>query len=120
MNKQVLLIDDDAEVRNTISENLRYAGYEVVEATNGDIGLIILAKIGFPGTIITDIIMPGKGGLETIKNIRAVNQDVKIIAMSGSAEIGGIDLLEMAEKAGADISFRKPLNLDALEIFIRA
>lgn len=116
--KRILVIDDDYEVRMTISENLRESGYEVLDASNGAVGIQLMDKIGFPEIVITDIIMPEKEGLETIMEIRQKNPEVKLIAISGGGRTTAGDFLEMARKLGAHASFPKPVDMDKLEATI--
>lgn len=117
--KRILVIDDDREVRNTICENLRECGYEVLDAGNGAIGLELIEKIGLPDMVITDIIMPEKEGLEIIMEIRKKHPNVRVIAISGGARTQVGDFLEMAKKLGADASFPKPIDMDMLEETIK-
>ena len=68
--------------------------------------------------IITDIIMPEKEGIETIRTIKREFPSAKIIAISGGGRQGDGDYLETAEILGADCSLRKPFGqreiLDAI------
>ncbi len=68
--------------------------------------------------VITDIFMPEKEGIETIRDLKRQFPQVKIIAMSGGGRKGNFDFLEMAETLGADRSFSKPFErqemLDAI------
>ncbi len=62
----ILVIDDVNEARATISEMLQRGGYEVIEASNGKEGLIMIDQHA-PDVVVTDILMPEMEGLETIK-----------------------------------------------------
>lgn len=104
---KILVIDDDALVRNTISRMLRCWGYEVVIAENGGRGVELFYG-DHPALVITDIIMPDKDGIETIRHIRAIDPDVKIIAMSGGGRLGNLDFLNIAAKLGANEIISKP------------
>lgn len=118
-NTRILVIDDDRDVRNTICENLRDCGYEVLDAGNGAVGLQLMDNIGYPEIVITDIIMPEKEGLETIMEIRKKQPGVKIIAMSGGGHTRFGNFLDMAKNLGADASFPKPVDMDRLEEAIK-
>jgi len=63
-----------------------------------------------PDLVITDIIMPEKEGLETIREIRGQRPDAKIIAISGGARIGNMDFLDIAGKLGASEIISKPFD----------
>jgi CheY-like chemotaxis protein len=106
---KVLVIDDDALVRNTISRMLRCWGYEVVIAEDGNRG-VELFQTAEPALVITDIIMPDKDGIETIREIRAAQPDARIIAMSGGGRIGNLDFLSFAAKLGATEIISKPFD----------
>jgi two-component system, chemotaxis family, chemotaxis protein CheY len=105
----ILVIDDDALVRRTIARMLRCWGYEVIVAEDGCRG-VELFRSAAPALVITDIIMPDKDGIETIRDIRALRPDVKIIAMSGGGRIGNLDFLNIAAKLGAAEIISKPFD----------
>lgn len=116
--KRILVIDDDNAVRGTICENLRDAGFDVLEAANGLHGLAMIEGYGIPDVVITDIIMPEMGGIEAIEEIRKKNSGVNIIAISGGGRTDTEDFLETAQKRGADAVFSKPIDMDKLEDLI--
>ena len=68
---RILIIDDEAPVRDLLRQMLEKEGYEVVEAREGDIG-IRLFRENPADLIITDILMPEKEGIETILELRKV------------------------------------------------
>ena len=105
----ILVIDDQAQIRKMARHILSMAGHSVIEAGDGAVGLKQLASHR-PAIVLTDILMPGTEGLETIFAIRRAAPDVKIIAMSGSGGNCGFDYLEMAERAGADATLSKPFR----------
>ena len=106
---KILVIDDDALVRSTVSRMLRCWGYEVVSAEDGRRGVELFGSNN-PALVITDIIMPDKDGIETIREIRAMQPDAKIIAMSGGGRIGNLDFLKIAAKLGAAEIVNKPFE----------
>ena len=107
---RILIIDDEQDLRLILREALEYVGYEVVEARNGDEGLQHYRETP-ADLIITDIIMPGKGGLETIGELQREDPHVKIIAISGGSSFGYADALDIAKQLGARRVFRKPFQL---------
>lgn len=113
----ILVIDDDELVRETMVSILEAGGYRVIVAHEGEEGI---AKIheNTVDLVITDILMPGKEGIETIAEIRRLHPELRIIAMSGGGEIGrvvGNDIfLGMAEKLGADITLTKPFRMQQI------
>jgi CheY-like chemotaxis protein len=107
---RILIIDDEQDLRLILREALEYVGYEVVEAGNGDEGLQHYRETP-ADLIITDIIMPGKGGLETIGELQRADPHVRIIAISGGSSFGYADALDIAKQLGARRVFRKPFQL---------
>lgn len=109
MKTRILIIDDDDLVRSTLARMLMAAGFEVIEAADGDEGLR-KNQGGNVDLVITDIMMPEKDGLETIRGLRLAGTEAKIIAISGGG-LGGKEIyLGMAEKLGADGVLAKPIR----------
>jgi CheY-like chemotaxis protein len=109
----ILVIDDQAEMRRSVTRILSRAGYEVLEAHNGEAGLAVLRN-RMPQLVITDLIMPGKEGIETILEIRRDRRAVKILAMSGGSIDQAPIYLDAASKLGADQVIAKPFRAAAL------
>jgi CheY-like chemotaxis protein len=107
--QKILVIDDDSLVRDTLLRILERKGYRVLLASDGRHGVQMFRREQ-PDLVITDIIMPEKEGLETIREIRGECSDAKIIAISGGARIGNMDFLEMAGKLGASEIIPKPFD----------
>lgn len=115
---RILLIDDDELVRKSVERLLRREGYATELAQNADEGIEKASEISFD-LIISDIRMPGKNGVEAIRELRKlfdekVRKDVPIIFITGYAEMS--DQLK-AEHLG-EVIF-KPFDLDRLLITIR-
>jgi CheY-like chemotaxis protein len=110
---RILFIDDDAMIRETAREMLESTGHEVIEAENGRRGLDQYRKQQVD-VVITDIIMPEKDGLETILEIRGVDPNVRIIAISGGGPTRNLDFLDIAKKLGATATLAKPFRKDDL------
>ena len=110
---RIIIIDDDAVLRETLARILTEAGHNVTVTVNGFEG--VKAFRTEPGDLIlTDIMMP-YGGLPTIRVLRAEFPNLKIIAMSG----GGKPRLDIAEGLGANRTLAKPFSsrelLDAID-----
>jgi DNA-binding NtrC family response regulator len=82
LQSTILVIDDDRHFRSLVRTLLVRAGYEVLEAENGLEGLRLLewAPIDL---VITDMLMPGQEGAETIRRVRKLHPRLRILAMSG-------------------------------------
>jgi CheY-like chemotaxis protein len=105
----VLVIDDDAGIRRMIVRILAAAGHEVSEAADGQEGLQRLREHRHE-IVITDIVMPEQEGIETIRRIRAVAPQTRIIAISGGGSTGTGMYLKLAKRTGADITLAKPFR----------
>lgn len=110
---RILLIDDEEPFRTQLRWLLESWGYEVTEAMSGAEGLAHY-RAAPADLIITDIIMPGQEGLDTIRTLRRELQARAILAMTGS-EIAALDLLDLAEEMGAHRTMTKPLGWRMLQ-----
>jgi CheY-like chemotaxis protein len=109
----ILVIDDDALVRQTLAQVLESTGYEVQCAPEGRQGLRAFHKRR-PDLVISDIIMPEMEGIETIMELRILSRDCPIIAISGGGRFGKADFLSVAKQLGATATLRKPFETDDL------
>ncbi|GIK99636.1 MAG: transcriptional regulator [Alphaproteobacteria bacterium] len=105
----ILVIDDEEMVRATIRMRLEQGGHEVVEAGDGNEGLATLERYAVD-LVVTDIIMPEKEGIETIRAIRQRRPELAIVAISGGGRTSTLDFLGAAKKLGADHALRKPFT----------
>jgi DNA-binding response OmpR family regulator len=110
---RILVIDDDRLVRFTIRTALEQAGHSVVEAEDGARGIAAFDAGAFD-LVVTDLLMPEKEGVETVREIRQRSTQVKILAVSGGGSMKMLDYLAMAEALGADRSLAKPFTSRAL------
>lgn len=107
---KILIIDDDALFRGMLNDMLSSEGHEILEANDGESGSRLFSS-DHPDMIVTDILMPEKEGLQTIRDIRKKSPDVKIIALTGGGtHPDGLSYLEMAQDLGADRTFPKPFR----------
>jgi CheY-like chemotaxis protein len=106
----ILIVDDDPQVCDVLEQVLQKEGHRVCSALNGAEG-ICLYRQHLPDLVLLDILMPQKEGLETILEIRQEFPNVKIIAMSAASEGAKIDLLELAQRLGAQHRMTKPFQL---------
>ena len=104
----ILLIDNDAAVREVLRIALMTAGYSISEAANGRQGINSFRKAP-TDIVITDIYMPDRDGLEVIEALRRTRPTVKILAISGAS--GNMNYLHRAEVLGADRVLAKPLSM---------
>ena len=85
----------------------------MLDARDGSDGLRLFKAHG-ADVVITDIVMPEKEGIETIRDLVRVKSDVKIIAMSGGGRIGPDAYLEVAQQIGAQRTLVKPVERSAI------
>jgi len=107
----ILVIDDEVQIRDVLRTVLERVGYTVTEAADGLEGLRIYAE-GQIDLVVTDIIMPEKGGIDTIMDLRRDHPEVKVIAISGGGMCGDVSYLDMALGVGANRAIGKPFVLD--------
>jgi two-component system chemotaxis response regulator CheY len=113
---RILVVDDDKEVLNFVSSVLKNAGYEVIEARDGDEALKFI-RAGGIDLLITDLMMPETDGLELLTQLRS-RRTLKIIAMSG----GGVtrqNNLKTARLLGAAYTLAKPFSGEDLLAAVR-
>jgi CheY-like chemotaxis protein len=110
---KILIIDDDDQFRTMLRQLLERNGYEIKEASGGKEG-IKLYRESPTDLIITDLIMPGKDGIETIQEFKKDFPDIKIIAISGGGRLGPQDYLHLAKLLGAQLTLAKPIDLPEL------
>jgi CheY-like chemotaxis protein len=110
----ILVIDDEAAIRQLVRRILERAGHSVIEAPNGRKGISLLRERQVD-LVITDILMPEVEGIETILEIRRQFPSTRILAISGGGSVKGTSIyLEAASKLGADAILPKPFRAYAL------
>ncbi len=116
---RILLVDDDADLRETLRLGLLRLGYDVDTAVNG---VQAAKRLGerVPDVVLLDIVMPEKDGLETLMALRRQHASVKVIAMSGGGRIGSRDYLAMAKLMGAHAMLSKPFSLQEVNDAVRS
>lgn len=106
----ILIVDDDGNLRKMISKGLARLGYQPMEAENGIIALDVLRE-NEVSVIIMDLIMPEKGGIETLMEVHDRYPDIKLIAISGKVETDSDSIKGIAEQFGVDAVFPKPFEI---------
>jgi CheY-like chemotaxis protein len=114
----ILIIDDEPELRDMMGRFISSLGHNVVEASGGDEGGRILSSEGEFDLVITDIVMAEGDGLEVISTIRKSGYHLPVIAVSGGGRVPGDVYLKLAEHLGADRALDKPFSLTRLQTMI--
>ncbi|QQG35491.1 MAG: response regulator [Micavibrio aeruginosavorus] len=110
---RVLVVDDDQLIHELISVALSNGNYEILHAFSADDALRQFCKHGDIGLIITDIVMPGQDGTKLIKQIRAVRDDIPVLAITGGVENAIDDYVGLASLY-SDYTLAKPFTRKAL------
>ena len=107
----ILLVEDEEQVRKLLGKHLSKNGHEIEEAVDGEDAL---AKYSLckPDLLITDILMPVKGGLSLIMDIKRSNPDQKILAISGGGKDGRLNFLSTARTFEGVRTLKKPFDLE--------
>lgn len=106
----VLLVDDETEFVTTLAERLEIRGMTVRTASDGEEGLA-LATDNMPDVMVLDLMMPGIGGMETLKRVKASFPDMPVILLTGRGSTKeGIEGM----KAGAFDYMMKPIDIGQL------
>ena len=110
----ILIVDDDATVRATISQALAALGYAVREAADGLAALDIVRAEAL-SLIILDYVMPGMDGAEVAREIGTIDPELPIVFSTGHAA-----LRALRAAAGEDVKvLEKPFTLDELDALLR-
>jgi len=117
-NKKIVVVDDDHVLRRTLCDFLVSSGYSVEQAAEGH-NAIKLIKAERIDLVIMDIFMPDKEGISTIRDIKSDFPDIKIIAISGGGQASGADILQTAQRLGADAALEKPFSMNDLSETIK-
>lgn len=115
---KILLVDDEIDILEFLSYNLKKEGYEVYTATNGD-SAIKMALSHLPHLILMDVMMPGRDGVETCEELRAypqLNNSIIAFLTARSEDYSQIAGFE----AGADDYINKPIKPKVLQTRIKA
>jgi len=108
MTKQILVVDDEERIRQSLQGVLKDEGYEVVEAKDGVQALKQIENEA-PDLILLDIWMPGMDGIETLERIKGQTPNLPVIMISGHANV---EMAVKATKLGAYDFIEKPLSLE--------
>ena len=114
MNRRILVVDDDASVREVLVLHLGRARYEVTAVESAEQALLTLGAFD-PAIVVTDVRMPGMDGIALVEHLRGVAPDVHVIVITAfedmSTAVGAI-------RAGAYDYLVKPLDLDQIELVL--
>jgi two-component system, OmpR family, response regulator CpxR len=112
-SRNVLLIEDDVDIRTILKEALEWEGYRVYTASNGQEGIDILPEIPAPGLILLDLMMPVMNGWEFVDALETyrVYSDIPIVTISAFSD--------PEKRIRANGSIKKPVDLEVLFALVR-
>jgi DNA-binding NtrC family response regulator len=114
LSRRVLVVDDDASIRQTFEQHLGDLGYVVAVADSAEAGLGRIA--GFdPGLVITDVRMPGMSGLQLLERLLESRPDAQVVVITAHEDMS---TAVRAMKAGAYDYLVKPLDLDHIDVVV--
>jgi len=108
---KLLVVDDDAGVRQSVVAYLEDSGFRVFEAADGHSGFALYEDIQ-PDLIVSDLRMPGMDGLTLLKKVHSVSAEVPIIVMSGAGVMG--DVVEALRFGASDYLIKPVVDLEVL------
>ena len=114
--KQVIVIDDEAMIRDSLKQLLEIEGYQV-QCFNDPIAALSKLTRRFNGVVISDINMPKLDGLAMLEQVRAFDSELPVIFLTGFADVS---VAVKAMQLGAYDLFEKPLNEQLLDCLARA
>lgn len=110
MSRVILTIEDDASIRRGIVDSLRYAGYQVLEAGDGKLGLEMAVRQSYD-LLLLDVVLPGMSGLEILRTLRQTRPTQGVILLTArGAEADRVEGLRL----GADDYVVKPFSVKEL------
>jgi DNA-binding NtrC family response regulator len=112
----ILIVDDELEIRELLDEFLRLKGYAVFTVASGA-EILACLKANKPDLVLVDMSLPGMNGLDILRSIRATDPSIGVIMMTGLYDA---DVARQAIESGAYGYLPKPLDLRRLEDAIRA
>ncbi len=114
MDARILIVDDDAAIRDSMHEFIQMAGYESITAETAEDALLLL-ETDSVDVVVTDIMLPGMDGLELTDRIKK-NHDIDVIVMTGYS--GDYSYEEAVSKGASDFVF-KPVRFEELMLRLR-
>ncbi len=115
VSRGILVVEDDEQLQTALSTVLRQHGYDVTVARDGYEGLEHVER-DTPWLVLTDLSLPGKGGMEFLREVRTQGYHMPVVVMTA---YGGVDVAVEALKYGATDFLQKPFPFDRLEKLVQ-
>jgi len=114
-HEDILIVDDEKNIRSSLEGILRDEGYEVRSVGSGE-ELLRQASVGAPDLVILDVWLPGMDGLQALEELRRVAPELPVIMISGHSSV---ETAVRATKLGAYDFIEKPLSLEKTVLTVR-
>lgn len=116
--KTVLIVEDEADLREAVTTALTYEGFTVLSAPDGEAGLAVALKEK-PNLILLDITMPKMDGLEVLRALRADEwgKDVQVVVMTASDDLGKV--AEVVEAGGNEYIVKTDISLAGIVLKVK-
>lgn len=111
MEQKLLIVDDENDVREWAAKFFRKRKIEVFTASSGEAAIEIVGKER-PSAMLLDITMEGIDGIETLRRVREIDKEIKVVMVTGSEDK---DALNKTRELGACDYIHKPLKISELE-----
>jgi CheY-like chemotaxis protein len=115
----ILIVDDNADSRWVLAHVIGRERHDVLEARDGREAVDVF-RARRPDLVLLDLYMPEQDGFETLRILRSEFPKSRIIAVSAGWTVGAKDGLRMARELGADLTIRKPIDIDTVRSAVSA
>ncbi len=115
----VLVVDDEPSVRDFIKAALRHVGFKVIEAGDGIEALGIIAAGTPVNLVLTDVVMPGMGGLELLVGLHRARPGLPAIVVSGKVDTESDPFRNLTDIIGVKRVLAKPFSVAQLVSAVR-
>jgi two-component system, response regulator, stage 0 sporulation protein F len=115
MKGKILIVDDQYGIRILLNEVLQKEGYDTFQAANGVQALEIVSKTP-PDLVLLDMKIPGMDGIEILKRMKVIDQEIRVILMTAYGEL---DMIQEAKDLGALTHFAKPFDIDDIRAAVK-
>ncbi len=112
---RILVVDDEFDVRDILERSLSLSKYHVKTASGG-LSAIEICRTFLPHLVLLDVMMPDLGGIETLRKIRELDKDVKVVMVSGMHDV---QAAKESIAMGAIDYITKPFDLRELDEYIK-
>ncbi len=106
-NKKILIVDDSQQIRKSLRDILEKYPYDIVGEAGNGLEAINMYKSLTPDIVLLDIIMPQLGGIETLRILKSLNKEVKVIMVSA---LDSLDRVQECMQIGSNHYILKPFD----------